>query len=292
MGRFEDMGPKLERVIGFARQALDPPPVVVALAVPAIGVLMAWVFLLDNEGHPLSYGAYMLSAYLLVVLCAWAVRHFPRKGLRALAAKSRVAGRAMDDADYRRRLFVSFGVFVDVLWAAVNLIGGVLAPSVWLITLGAFYLLCAIMRAAVFRHIGSLDAGKTKQVAVVERLCGVLLLLSVFVLSGIVCLVMKGEGGFAYEGYLVYAVAAFAFYSLIVSIVNYARLRRHEDRLVIMNCRINLAVALVSIFALEVAMLAQFSTASDADLNFFAPIATGTVIALVIAAMGIRSLKP
>lgn len=66
-----------------------------------------------------------------------------------------------------------------------------------------------------------------------------LLLLSAFVLSGIVCLVMKGEGGFAYEGYLIYAVAAFAFYSLIVSIVNYARLRKHEDQLVIMNCHIS-----------------------------------------------------
>ena len=71
---------------------------------------------------------------------------------------------------------------------------------------------------------------------------------------------------------------AFAFYSLIVSIVNHARLRKHEDRLVIMNYRINLAVALVSIFALEVAMLAQFSATSDAELNFFAPIATGTAI--------------
>lgn len=290
MGRFEGMGQKFEQVIEFARRALDPPPIVTALAAPAIGALMAWVFLLGNEGHPLSYAAYVLSAYLLMVLCFWAVRRFPREGLRALAAKNRMTEQAMDDADYRRRLFVALDVFMDVLWAAVNLIGGILSPSVWLITLGAFYFLCAVMRAVVFRHMGSSGARKTRQASAVERLCGVLLLLSVFVLSGIVCLVMKGEGGFAYEGYLIYAVAAFAFYSLIVSIVNYARLRKHEDRLVVVNCRINLSVALVSIFALEVAMLAQFSTASDVELNFFAPIATGTVVAIVIAAMGIRSI--
>lgn len=51
-----------------------------------------------------------------------------------------------------------------------------------------------------------------------------MLLLSVFVLSGIVTLVMKDVGNFEYHEYMVYAMATFAFYSLTTSIISYVKM--------------------------------------------------------------------
>lgn len=289
MAVLNSMRQKLSQAARFASQALKPPTIVIALALPIIVVLMVWVFLLGNKEHPFSYVAYALSAYLFTVLCVWIVRRFPREGLYAIAAKNRMVYKALEDVNYRRQLFIAAGITVDVLWSVVNFAGGIFLASIWLITLGVFYLLCAVLRGVVFWCMGKAKYEGTKT-AVIERFCGALLLLSVFALSGIVCLVIKGDGGFSYEGVLIYAVATFAFYSLIVSIVNYVRLRGHENVLVVLNCRINLAVVLVSIFALEVAMLAQFGTSTDVELNFFAPIITGAVIALIIIFMGVHSI--
>lgn len=314
---------RAKALVDILRRIVFPPAPVAALALPAIALMMAWVFLLGNEGSPLAYAAYAVSAYLLIVACVFAVRHFPKESIRRLAGKNEFILRVLDDAEYRRRVFVSGGVAIDVIWAAANLIGGVCLASIWLVTLGVYYLLLAVMRGTVLhrmRHFGNsgrfndrcfseedhAEEGSFEEeptnnrrfsssdidskMRSIQNLCGILLLLSAFVLSGIVCLVMLGHGVFAYRGLLIYAVAAFAFYSLTSAIVNYARLRRHSNVLVVLNCRINLAVALVSIFAMEVAMLAEFSTSPTAAINFFAPVLTGAAVAAALVVMGALSI--
>lgn len=117
-----------------------------------------------------------------------------------------------------------------------------------------------------------------------------MLLLSVFVLSGIVTLVMKDVGNFEYHEYMVYAMATFAFYSLTTSIISYVKMRKNGDVVAITNSRVNLAIALVSIFAVEIALLTVFGTAEDAQLRFIMPILTGTGIAITIVFLETRSI--
>lgn len=163
--------------------------------------------------------------------------------------------------------------------------------SVWLITLGCYYLVFAIMRGALLSRMRRRDKRENPaSESGIERLCGVLLLAMTFVLSGIVCLVMRGEGTFTYGDLAIYAVATFAFYSLISAIVSYTRQRKRGDVLAILACRINLAVALVSIFTLEVAMLAEFGSDADAAFAYVMPIITGAAIAAALITMGVRSI--
>lgn len=199
--------------------------------------------------------------------------------------------RLMSDADLRRRGGVAGGLVVDGLWALLNLGLGAFEQSVWLGTVGVFYLLAAVMRLLLFFQMRRQPPCPRQAALRVQRLCGTLILLSVFVLSGVVTLVMKGVGGFTYEGYLVYAYACYAFYAIISSGVSYGKLRRHPDPLVVTNCRVRLCVAMMAIFALEIALLGAFSSPEDADLNFIMPILTGTAIAVAFIYMGVRSLK-
>lgn len=201
-----------------------------------------------------------------------------------------LANRAIHDKRYRRYLAVKTGFAIDAVWAVTNLVLGVLQASIWFITLGAYYMVFGVMRVLLMSRLKDGPGEPRSSLRRLERTCGIMLLASIFVLSGIVTLVMKDLGGFAYNEILIYAMATFAFYSLISSIVSYVKLRKRDDVIAITNSRVNLAIALVSIFAVEIAMLTAFGTAEDAQLRFVMPILTGTAIAVVVGFLGVRSI--
>ncbi len=204
--------------------------------------------------------------------------------MRELAAK------AIYNQGYRRLLGMKVGFVVDAVWAVANLTLGILQASVWFITLGAYYMIFSIIRMMLLlssRWKPDIHADTPRRI---ERFCGIMLLVSIFILSGIVTLVMKDLGGYEYGGVLIYAMATFAFYSLTSSIVSFVKLRKCDDIIAIVNSRVNLAIALVSIFAVEIAMLTAFGTAEDAQLKFVMPILSGASIAIVIGFLGVRSV--
>lgn len=201
-----------------------------------------------------------------------------------------LAFKIIHDKDYRRYLGVKGGFIVDGVWALANLVLGVLNTSIWFVTLGVYYMVFGVMRLLLLSHLRRPCDSKDYNPRKIERICGVLLLASVFALSGIVTLVMTHLGGFDYNEILIYAMSTFAFYSLISSIVSYAKLRKCDDIIAITNARVNLAIALVSIFAIEIAMLTAFGKPEDAYLKFIMPILTGTGIAVTIGFLGVRSI--
>lgn len=272
-------------------KALNPPTPIAVLAAPIIAGLMAWVFLLGNESSPLAYAAYVLSAYLLTVLCIAIVRKRPVAQARSLVSRSERGARMMEDASYRRRASMSAGLAIDAVWATANLGIGIFEASVWPITLGVYYLLLSTMRGLVVSHMRESQSVPLKRARRISRACGIMTIASTLALSGMVTLVMRGEGGFSYDGFLIYAAAAFAFYSLASSIAQRIRARKAKDLLVLTSARINLSVALVSMFALEIAMFAAFGSDGDAELQFVLPIITGAAIALANIAMGVRSIR-
>lgn len=201
-----------------------------------------------------------------------------------------LANKAIHDKEYRRYLAIKTGFAIDAIWALTNLILGVIQTSIWFVTLGAYYMVFGIIRMVLLSYLRSDFNHDPKEERRIERICGILLLASIFVLSGIVTLVMKNLGGFVYNEILIYAMATFAFYSLISSIVSYVKLRKRDDVIATTNARVNLAIALVSIFAVEIAMLTAFGTADDEQLKFIMPILTGTGIAITIGYLGVRSI--
>lgn len=200
------------------------------------------------------------------------------------------AERVVRDEKLRRHLGIQASFVIDAVWAVANLLLGALEASVWLITLGAYYLVFGIMRAIMLAWLRRPEGRTRAEERSLERTCGILLLASIFVLSGIVTLVMKDEGGFVYDEIVIYAMATFAFYSLAVSVFSNVKSRKRGDVVAVTISRVNLAVALVSIFAVEVAMLSAFGTEEDEALRRIMPILTGTGIAAVVGYLGVRSI--
>ncbi|MCI8366046.1 MAG: hypothetical protein HFJ66_00365 [Eggerthellaceae bacterium] len=276
---------------------LKPHGLIVALAPIIIAGLMVWVFFFGNKDHPLAYAAYTLSFYLLVIVCIWATTERPARRLRQAAQSHKTLGPLVDDADCRRRASLQAGVVIDLLWGTANFALALTGSTAWFITFGCYYFLFAALRALLLRRLrAQRDSAPRERNAVAlqdcraARFCGIIILASTIILTGIAILVASGDSVIRYNEISAIALATLTFCLLTSAIIGLAKARRSNSMLVIAHTRANLAIALVSLFTLEIALLSTFSTSQDAELASSMPIATGAAIAIALCALGTATI--
>ncbi|HIY84285.1 MAG TPA: hypothetical protein H9823_10650 [Candidatus Rubneribacter avistercoris] len=264
------------------------PAPVAALCPFAIAVLMAWVFLSDNRHGPLAYAVYIASAWCLAALVVAAVRGRPARFVNGLLHRNERIAHIVDDGSRRCALGNAVSLVVDAAWAAGNLAYGARAASWWFVTLGVYYLLLLLMRAALLHDLRCGDDART---AAATRFCGVLIGALALVVSGFVTLVSHSQGGFAYPGIVIYAVAAYTFFSLGVSIAGIVSSRRCGRQSMFAVSGVNLSGALVSILTLEMAMMSLFGAREDPLLVLLANALTGAGVAVGNIAVGVALVR-
>ena len=89
---------------------------------------------------------------------------------------------------------------------------------------------------------------------------------------------------FNYAGTMIYAMAAYAFYKLTVSIITAVKAKNRGDLSVQAINSISFADSLVSIFALQTAMLQVFGNGVNARMT---NAMTGGAVLLTIIALGV-----
>ena len=89
---------------------------------------------------------------------------------------------------------------------------------------------------------------------------------------------------------LIYAMAAYSFYSVITAVINLVKFRKHGSPLLSAAKVINLVAAMVSILSLETAMLAQFGTDDDMEFRQLMTGLTGGGVILTVMAMAVFML--
>lgn len=112
-------------------------------------------------------------------------------------------------------------------------------------------------------------------------------------LAGMTVLLNSREGGFSYRGYLIYAMAAWTFYSLISCVARFVKVWRREGAGLFLSSAyaVRLAEVLVSLFALEVAMLSAFSTQEQEGFRMTMINATGAVILVILVLTGVGLIR-
>lgn len=119
------------------------------------------------------------------------------------------------------------------------------------------------------------------------RMCGCMLFLINVALVGITILAVKKNAGFSYPGYLIYVMAMYAFYSVITAVMNLVKYRKYGSPILSAAKVINMSTALVSIFSLETAMLAQFGSESTEHFRVIMTALTGTGVSLIVVGMAV-----
>ena len=256
-----------------------PPLPTVLIAVPSF--LFVFVMLGIGDHSILSYAAYFLSAYALIITATGlsGIIDAARGGMDGLPLVKKIrstplGNRLLGDVDFRSELTLHGGLFVNLLYVALNLASGLRYRSTWFISLAVYYALLSAMRAVLVRYIAS----ELQR----YRACGIILLMMNQALVGIIVYMVTQNRGFSYPGLLIYAMAVYAFYITIAAVINVIRYRRRGSPVMSAAKVINLTAALVSMLSLETAMLAQFGADEPQFRRIMLGASGGAVCAIVL----------
>lgn len=272
-----------------------PPLPTVLVSVPSFALVI--YVLSRGETGALAYAAYLASAYALIVFLTglpqivraavgWARGlSLTRRLLEAPAAR-----RFFGDVAFRTRLMLWQGLAVNLLYAALKLVSGILYHSAWFLALAAYYALLAAMRVLLLWHRAG-AGGELPLAAQLRRcrLCGWVLLWMNAALAGMVSFLVKEEGNYDYPGVLIYAMAAYAFYAVITAVISLFQYRKYGSPLLSASRAVGLVTAMVSMLALETALLSRFGK-GDAAFRVLMTNITGGVVCTLVLGMAIYML--
>ncbi len=229
----------------------------VALAVILGGGSLALTFLVFGADTPFGYASYLLSAYALIVLVSSIVRL--SSSAVGMLHRLPLAHRYLTDRYFKVRSGLALSLFINLCYAGLKLTCAVLYSSFWDGALAFYYLLLCAVRVYLIRRVPSGEEGQdiAKELRW-YRATGVFLFGLDVALSGVATQIVRHGYGSNYPGVLIYVAAVHTFYSLTLAIVNIVKYRRFRSPVLSAAKAVNLTTALVSIFNLETAMIAQF----------------------------------
>jgi len=275
----------------FFEKLLFPKSWMVFLLFNVTVISLIYVFVQGKIMEPIAYVAYTVSFYALVVVCA----RIPAivKGCKEALYKNRYLHRFLTEKELRVWFFAYMGLIVNVCFAVFKVIVGYIYDSSWLYAMAGYHTLSSLMTfIIVYRDKKGKDAEEhTRLIRGLHsyEMCGWLMILMNTAISVIVFMVIFRKQTISYPGIMIYAIAAYSFYCLIMALINLVKYRRKNNPAFSAIKRIGLAKALVSIFTLQVAMLTQFGDGNEV-LTRLMNLATGSAVCASIMALAVFML--
>ena len=270
-----------------------PPLATVLISLPSF-VLVFCVLGMGIDG-PIAYISYGLSAYAMVITVTGFTRivRAVRRGIDSFPLVKKLlahplGGRYLTDKFFRTEVSLYLSFFINILYAGVKMFSGIMYGSVWFISLSVYYILLAAMRFLLLTHTVK-KRNKNDPAAEYKRyrICGAMLVFMTLALSGIILFIVRHEGGYDYPGVLIYIMAMYAFYSVINAAINIVKFRKKASPILSAAKAVNLTAALVSMLALETAMLSQFGSGDDLLFQQTMLAASGGVFCAFILGMAV-----
>ena len=269
-----------------------------------IGLAAVFIFKIPQSHSPLvyvAYSAYALSTYALVIVCMCIPRAsraikalWKQSALYKWIASTRLGGRYLRDLEFRGSLSIHQGIIVNAAYVVFRVIAGIRFASLWFIAIAVYYLVIGAIRVYLivsYRKRDVSDDGKVHEKIVYRNTAWLLLLLNIPM--GIMILMMiVTNSGFEYPEYVIYFSALYTFYTLILAIWNVIKYRKVGSPILSASKILNFVSAMMSVLALQTAMLSMFSERGE-EYRRLMNIITGAVVfvavIVIVAYMLIKS---
>ena len=255
--------------------------VIVALGFENTALAIVAYILFGIAGVSLAYSVYLiipLFPKMKASITAWMENHeFTYLLLRNFG--------------FRTVIFAIGSFAMSLLFSGFNAYMGIVNRSIWYGALAAFYIALAFIRGGVLTY-HSKKIGKQKDTqndeyvkAKVYRNSGIITLILNIALSAAIAQMIFSGAHFTYIGWTVFAYAAYAFYKITMSIISFIRAHKQTDLTVRAIRNINLVDALVSILALQTALLTMFSE-EGVNISMMNTL-TGIAVSVISISIGI-----
>lgn len=212
---------------------LLPPLITVIIAIPAFAAVI-YVLVKGINGQ-LAYLSYLASAYALIVTgvrfpgMIRSIRHgIEYHPLTKKILSVPVGRRYVEDIKFRTEVSLGLGFTINLLYIAIKMASGIYYHSAWFIALAIYYILLAAMRLLLLYHRKWPEGSAHLELELRRyRVCGCVLLVMNLALGGIVAFMVRHNRGYEYPGTLIYAMAVYSFYAVIIATINVVKSRRH-----------------------------------------------------------------
>lgn len=284
-----------ENILKITKRILFLPPVpTLIIAVPSFVFVIA-VLTRQVTSPVLEYTAYVLSAYALVISITGIFRIvcLIRNGITEhpfvqLLLSIPIVRKFIKEGTFRTEMALYPGFCINVLYVIFKTSMGMYYRSAWFLSLGVYYLALAVMRFILIHYIQFKKHGADRKDELRRyRMCGYMLFFIDIALIGITILAVKKNNGFTYAGYLIYVMALYTFYSVITAVINLVRYWKYGSPVLSAAKVVNMSTALVSIFSLETAMLAQFGGENTEQFRVTMTALTGAGVSLIVVGMAV-----
>lgn len=274
----------------IGKKILYPPIWLVILLTLVSATLLVIVFVKGWDTTPVAYISYVIAFYTLVVVCAFCIKVLPgwyRAGKQKIY-DNQYGNRYMTDVAFKTHVSLYLSLTMNLLYVAVNVLSFFMQRSAWFVILAVYYTILAVMRFLLARYVGKNEVG-TGQISELKRarVCAMILMMVNLVLSGAVLMILYQNKGYEYEGMLIYVMAAYTFYITTMAIVNLVKYRKYNSPVMSTSKVINLSAALVSMLALETAMLSQFGADTGPEFRRIMIAATGGGVSLIVVTLSV-----
>lgn len=189
----------------------------------------------------------------------------------------------MRDLEFRGSLSIRQGIIVNAAYVVFRVIAGIRFASVWFIAIAVYYLVIGAIRVYLivsYRKRDVSDDGKVHEKIVYRNTAWLLLLLNIPM--GIMILMMiVTNSGFEYPEYVIYFSALYTFYIFILSIWNVIKYRKVGSPILSASKILNFVSAMMSVLALQTAMLSMFSERGE-EYRRLMNIITGAVVFIAV----------
>ena len=253
---------------------------------------MGYAFGVSNPNPVITYFSYALSAYTLTVVVVKCPKIFKRikKGLYA----NRYSSRYLTEPELRANISLHMGFAFNVLYAIFKLGMGIYFASVWLGAVAVYYIILSVMRFGLLRRQKRMGKYENNEQQVFGlrsyRFVGILMFGLNIAVSGMVVQMIWKNQSYEYPGFLIYAMAAYAFYCMAIAIKNMIKYRKLEKPILSAAKMLSASCAMISILALQTALLTQFGEGQQ-DFIQLMNMLTGTAVCLGIFVMAMWMVR-
>ncbi len=270
---------------GVLRTLFMPPPCV-AVPIMALGFGAVLVsFALPGSSPAWDYIAYPWSAYATALLCVNVCRW--GRSLYGRLEGNPMARRFVHDSQLRSSVSLSLGTVIHALYTMLQGVLALVLRSGWQGALFGYHAILTLMQLVLFRaDRRRLDERRAWQWYGVVGALLIPLAGSIQVL--LVRFLLRGQS-FSYPGFMIYATAAYSFYSLTAGGIQLIRRRTAEMPLLRAALNVRFSAALMSMLALQTALISTFGEpgAFQQCMNTL----TGSAVCMAILTTAIWMLK-
>lgn len=222
-------------------------------------------------------GCYVISAYTLVVIGCKVPRLY--QIIKKIAFKNKYIEKYATDKVFRMKQSMYIGLLFNVVYVIFRLLTAYIYQSVWFLSIGVYFIVLSSIKFTLLKKIEQSLGYKEQLLS--YRMTGYFMLLLNVAMSGMIVQMIFNNKGYSYPGYIIYVSALYSFYYLISAMIHVFTFRKENNFILSASRFINLCGAMLSIYALQTAMLSQFGM-QQAQFKNTMNMLTGIIIMVLV----------